>query len=118
MAVYRWNPTAQEISTAKSKKLPLSSFFDAALKAGRVKVSTSIDTCIHRSWASTKFYSDSAGCQIFADMKTLNTLGDWATAHIKKGYGNFFVYTLFTKEQFVKANTKNFLQNIFSNILP
>jgi hypothetical protein len=118
MPVYRWNPTAQEIKNAKSKKLPLSSFFDAALKAGRVKVSTSIDTCIHRSWSSTKFYSDSAGCQIFADLKTLNTLGDWATAHMKKGYGNFFIYTLFTKEQFIKANTQSFIKNIFSNIIP
>jgi hypothetical protein len=118
MAVYRWNPTAQEIKTAKSKKLPLSSFFDDALKAGRVKVSTSIDTCIHRTWSSTKLYSDSAGCQVFADLKTLNTLGDWAVAHQKKGYGNFFVYTLFTKEQFIKANTQISLKSIFSNILP
>jgi hypothetical protein len=104
MAVYRWNPSPQEIKTAKEKKLPLSSFFDAALKAGRVKVSTSTDTCIHRSWSSTNFYSDSAGCQIFANLKTLDTLGIWANDHIKKGYGNFFVYTLFTKEQFLNAN--------------
>ena len=118
MPVYRWNPTAQEIKTAKQKKLPLSSFFDTALKAGRVKISTSIDTCIHRTWSDKKLYADSAGCQVFADLKSLNTLGDWTTAHINKKYGNLFIYTLFTKEQFIKANSKSgiasFLQNIFT----
>ena len=118
MPVYRWNPTAQEIQTAKQKKLPLSSFFDTALKSGKVKVSTSNDTCIHRAWSKTKLHSDSAGCQIFADTKQLETLGTWATAHIKKGYGNLFIYTLFTKEQFLKANTKSTFQSIISQFLP
>ena len=35
----------------------------------------------------------------------LNTIGTWADSHIKKKYGNSFIYTLFTKEQFVDANT-------------
>jgi len=116
MPVYRWNPSAQDIKTAKEKKLPLSSFFDAALKAGRVKLSTSADTCIHRAWSSKKLHADSAGCQVFADLNTLETLGVWANAHIKKGYGNFFVYTLFTKEQFIKANTQKSVLNIISNL--
>lgn len=116
MPVYRWNPTAQEVATAKQKKLPLSSFFDAALKAGKVKVSTSIDTCIHRAWSSTKLNADSAGCQVFANLSTLETLGGWATAHIKKGYGNFFIYTLFTKEQFLQANTQKSIVNTLNNL--
>jgi hypothetical protein len=116
MPVYRWNPTAQEVATAKQQKLPLSSFFDAALKAGRVKVSTSIDTCIHRAWSSTKLNADSAGCQVFANLSTLETLGGWATAHIKKGYGNLFIYTLFTKEQFLQANNQKSVVNILYNL--
>ena len=114
MPVYRWNPSPQEIKTAKEKKLPLSSFFDAALKAGRVKISTSRDTCIHRSWSSTKLHADSAGCQVFANLKALDTLGVWANDHIKKRYGNFFVYTLFTKDQFIKANSSSPLTNLFN----
>ena len=116
MPVYRWNPTPQEVATAKQKKLSLSSFVDAALKAGRVKVSTSIDTCIHRAWSSTKLNADSAGCQVFANLSTLETLGTWANAHIKKGYGNFFIYTLFTKEQFLQANNQKSVLNKLNNL--
>jgi len=116
MPVYRWNPTAQEVSEAKSRKLPLSTFFDAALKAGRVKVSTSADTCIHRAWSKTKLHADSAGCQVFADLNTLETLGGWANAHIKKGYGNFFVYTLFTKQQFLEANSSTSIKNTINKL--
>jgi hypothetical protein len=116
MPVYRWNPSPQEIKTAKEKKLPLSSFFDAALKAGRVKLSTSPDTCIHRTWSSTKLNADSAGCQVFANLKTLDTLGVWANDHIKKGYGNFFVYTLFTRQQFLDANSTNSIKNTINKL--
>jgi hypothetical protein len=101
--VYRWKPSAQDIKLWKDKKKPLSSSFADAVKNKKVTISTSIDTCIHRAW-SKKLYNDSAGCQILSDLSLLNKLGDWAVAHQKKKYGNLFVYTLFTKEQFLKAN--------------
>lgn len=118
MAVYRWNPTAQEVKEAKQKKIALSSFFDKALKEGRVKVSKSSDTCIHRAWSRNNLYADSAGCQVFSDLDTLNTLGDWATSHINKKYGNFFVYTLFTKEQFLQANLRRDVAGIIRQFFP
>lgn len=104
MAVYRWNPSPQQIDVSRKTKKPLSSFFEEALKTGKVKLSTSRDTCIHRAWSRTTLFADSAGCQVFSDLEALNTLGKWANEHIAKKYGNIFVYTLFTKQQFVDAN--------------
>lgn len=118
MAVYRWTPTSAEIAASK-KGTPLSSFFDAALKAGRVKRSTSPDTCIHRSWSDKNFQADSAGCQIIPDRKQLNSLGDWSKSHISK-YGNNITYTLFTKEQFLKANAEQVpvINNLWNWLIP
>lgn len=104
MTVYRWMPTAEEIAAWRKQKKPLSTAFEEAVKAGKVKISKSPDTCIHRAWSTTKFYNDSAGCQILSDYKTLNELGNWAKSHIDKKYGNVFMYTLFTKQQFIDAN--------------
>lgn len=102
--VYRWSPSVEELKALNAAKKPISEGFEEAKKRGRVKISTSPDTCIHRAWSKDKFYKDSAGCQIIPDYDTLNIIGDWAEAHIKKKYGNIFVYTLFTKDQFVSAN--------------
>lgn len=118
MPVYRWNPTAEQIKLAKQKRIPLSSFFDDAVKKGRVIISKSSDTCIHRAWSRTNLYGDSAGCQVFSELEALNTLGSWATAHINKKYGNLFIYTLFTKEQFLKANKSRNLQAILRQFIP
>lgn len=113
MVVYRWNPTPEQVLLSKKTKKPLSSFFEEALKTGKVKLSTSRDTCIHRAWSRTSLFADSAGCQIFSDLDALNTLGTWATEHINKKYGNIFVYTLFTKKQFVDANSRTGIFGVF-----
>jgi hypothetical protein len=102
--VYRWNPSVEEVTALRKAKKPLSQGFADAVKARKVKISTSPDTCIHRAWSKDKLYNDSAGCQIIPDYVSLNQLGTWAEAHIKKKYGNVFIYTLFTKEQFIAAN--------------
>jgi hypothetical protein len=104
MRVYRWKPSAQDIKLWKENKRPLSASFQDAVKSNKVTLSLSIDTCIHRAWSKTKFTNDSAGCQIVSDYESLNKLGRWAVEHQKKKYGNAFVYTLFTRDQFIKAN--------------
>ncbi len=75
-------------------------------RASNIIDSTSRDTCIHRAFGSGKGVEryDSAGCQVLKDNYVLNTMGDWATDHINKGYSNTFIYTLFTAEQFMRAN--------------
>lgn len=103
MDVYRYVPTAAEISDWKNKKIPLTKAFQQAVKTGRAILSKSPDTCIHRAYSRDKFFNDSAGCQILSNYDSLKTLGSWAEEHIKKRYGNSFIYTLFTKEQFVAA---------------
>jgi len=102
--VYRWMPTPAQVTAWKQGKQAASAMFEADLKAGKVKRSTSSDTCIHRTWGKEKLLADSAGCQVLTDDATLITLGKWADDHIRKKYGNLFVYTLFTKEQFLAAN--------------
>jgi hypothetical protein len=118
--VYGWRPDAI-VRTTKSQKDWLKShtigsklykgFKDSLTdfknkRPSNIKDSTSRDTCIHRAWSSGVGVasSDSAGCQVLKDNYVLNTLGDWAVAHINKGYTNTFIYTLFTAEQFTKAN--------------
>lgn len=104
--VYRWNPSAAEIKAwNRGKGTPLSALFETAVKNKTVKISTSSDVCIHKTWSKEKLWNDSAGCQVLTDDSTLKTLGKWATEHQKKGYGNVFTYTLFTKQQFIEANT-------------
>jgi hypothetical protein len=112
MDVYRYVPTAKEIADWKANKIPLSSVFNAAVKPDangktRAILSKSPDTCIHRAYSKNKFYNDSAGCQILTNYDSLKKLGTWANEHIAKKYGNSFIYTLFTKEQFVTANKTN-----------
>jgi len=103
--VYRWTPSPSQIAEWKGGKgTPLSAHFEQDVKDGRVAISTSSDTCIHRTWGKEKLWNDSAGCQVITDDDTLRTLGQWASDHIKKQYGNAFTYTLFTKEQFLNAN--------------
>lgn len=105
--VYGWKASEADIKAWDGGKgRPLSALFEQAVKEGKVKLSTSSDTCIHRTWSSKKLWNDSAGCQVIADEGTLKELGVWAVDHQKKGYGKTFTYTLFTKEQFLKANKK------------
>jgi hypothetical protein len=47
----------QLVDTDPSESAEWRASFDAALKAGKVKVSTSKDTCIHRAWSKTKLHS-------------------------------------------------------------
>jgi len=101
--VYRWLPTTEEKNMISSGKLPAASLFDKALKEGKVKTSTSPDTCIHRSW-NKRFWGDSAGCQIYADLNALTKVGVFANEHISKKYQNIFTYTLFSLQQFMSAN--------------
>jgi hypothetical protein len=110
--VYRYLPEQPVIDAwKKTGKPPLSAGFQPELnklkqgRPSRVKLSDSTDTCIHRSWGKTRFTNDSAGCQITPEYDVLNRLGTWAEEHIKKRYGNAFTYTVFTKEQFIEANT-------------
>ncbi len=107
MKVYRWSPSEEEIKQAKARKSPLSAEFEFAKLNGKVKISLSSDTLIHRSWGTNKYYRDSAGCQVFADNRSLRTLESWAKQHIKMYKENSFVYTLFSKSQFVDANVQN-----------
>jgi hypothetical protein len=103
--VYRWMPNAQDIKDwNKGKGKPLSASFAQAFREGRVKQSTSSDTMIHKTWAKEKLFADSAGCQVMTDDNTLRTLGQWANEHRSMKYPNLFTYTLFTKDQFVRAN--------------
>jgi hypothetical protein len=105
--VYRWNPSKEEIAAwNRGKGTPLSSLFENAVKSKKVKISTSNDVCIHKTWSKEKLWNDSAGCQVLTNDNTLKTLGQWAIDHQKKKYGNSFIYTLFTKEQFISANTR------------
>lgn len=101
--VYRWTPTADEKKLIESEELPTASLFEKAVREGRAKSSTSPDTCIHRSW-NTQLWGDSAGCQLVSNLEKLNKIGDFASDHISKGYGNVFIYTVFSKEQFLNAN--------------
>lgn len=105
VTVWRWKPTQAEIKRWNGGKgVPISDLFESAVKTGLAKTSTSSDTCIHRAWSKEKLWADSAGCQVLTDDESLRTLGKWANAHINKKYKNIFTYTLFTAEQFVKAN--------------
>lgn len=114
MKVYRWMPSSQEIKAwNKGKGTPLSSLFEKAVREKKVKISTSTDTCIHRTWSKNKLWNDSAGCQVLTDDNTLRMLGTLAVRHQKKGYGNSFTYTLFTKEQFMAANSGGGILNMF-----
>lgn len=107
--VYRWNPSASDIKAWNDGKgKPLSTLFDLALKNKKVTISTSSDTCIHRTWAKQQLWNDSAGCQVLTDDSTLRTLGKWAVEHQRKKFGNSFIYTLFTKQQFITANQSPF----------
>lgn len=108
MDVYRWIPSSADIAAWKKGQKGLSASFEDAVKSGRVTLSKSPDTCIHRAWNSEKLINDSAGCQVLTDMKTLSELGTWSEKHINKKYGNSFIYTLFTKQQFVEANEPDF----------
>jgi hypothetical protein len=86
--VYRWMP----------------SYSGDLFNISKAKLSKSSDTLIHRSWATEKFYKDSAGCQVFKNNSTLIELKNWAKNHIKKYKINSFTYTLLTSNQFVSAN--------------
>lgn len=124
--VYRWKPTTTEINLWRQKKQPLSANFERELSTARrnnflnspVFLSTSRDTCIHKAWGTT-LSTDSAGCQVIHpnDLPTFRTICSWAQQHLNKKYGNSFTYTLFTKEQFVAANsdTKSVF-SLFKNI--
>ena len=104
ISVYRWTPTKAQIADAKKNKTALSAEFELDKKSGKVKLGTSIDTLIHRSWTSTNLYKDSAGCQVFANNGALNKMYSWAKKHYSIYKTNDFVYTLLTKEQFSAAN--------------
>lgn len=104
--VYRWNASMADVKSYKDGKKPLSSSFDAALKSGAIIKSFSSDVCIHRAFDKSRFWADSAGCQILTDYDSLNTLGTWADEHRAKGYPNSFIFTLFNKSQFLSANGK------------
>ena len=101
--VYRWPPSADDKKLIQSGKFPSASLFDKAYNEGKVKSSTSPDVCIHKAW-NTRFWGDSAGCQIYSDVSLLNEIGKFAQDHIAKKYGNMFMYTVFTKKQFIQAN--------------
>ena len=104
--VYRWKPSNDDIKEwNKGKGKPLSASFAQALKDGKVRLSTSTDTMIHKTWGKEKLFGDSAGCQVMTDDSSLIRLGQWADNHRSMKYPNLFTYTLFTKEQFIKANT-------------
>jgi hypothetical protein len=77
-------------------------------RASNIIDSTSRDTCIHRAFGRGQGVEryDSAGCQVLKDNLVLNTMGDWALEHLNKKYSNTFIYTLFTGEQFINANSK------------
>jgi hypothetical protein len=121
ISVYRWRPTKQQIADSKINNTPLSLQFELAKKAGQVKIGTSIDTLIHRSWSPKNLYKDSAGCQVFANNGALNTLYSWAKKHYSIFKTNNFVYTLLTKEQFSEANnlkdypTLSVIERIYQN---
>lgn len=90
--VYRWN------ASYKGEK------FDPS----KAKLSQSSDTLIHRSWASNRFFKDSAGCQVFKNNNLLLDLKSWAKTHIKAYKINSFTYTLLSKDQFVSGNKKDY----------
>jgi len=116
--VYRWTPTSKDIENTK-KGIPLANRFEQLVKSKskEITVSKSSDVCIHRSWDDEKFYKDSAGCQILTNRDALNTIGDWADEHKRKKYGNIFQYTLFSKQQFISANsTLNPIFNLFKKL--
>ena len=115
--VYRWSPTDKEIKEARARKTPLSAEFEFAKMNGKVKISTSPDTLIHRSWGLNRYYKDSAGCQVFADNRTLRTLASWAKEHIKLYKENSFVYTLFNKDEFINANAESKKTSLIDSIL-
>jgi hypothetical protein len=114
--VYRWMPSKEAVAAWKNGSgRPLSELFDAAVREGKVKISDSSNTCIHKAWSTKKLYSDSAGCQVVTDEKALIKLGAWANDHLKKLYRNTFYYTLFTAEQFVQANRGYNYRPIYTN---
>lgn len=102
----RWAANESEKNLIRSKKPPIDSLFTKAKQEGRTKNSDVTDACIHKSWAKSAFWNDSAGCQILLDDDTLSKLGTFASEHIKeKKYGDLFTYTLFSLDQFMQANT-------------
>lgn len=104
ISVYRWRPSKAQIIAAQKNKTPLSAAFEKDKAEGKIKISSSIDTLIHRSWNPKNLYKDSAGCQVFANNGALDTMYGWAQKHISIFKKNDFVYTLLTKEQFLEAN--------------
>ena len=104
--VYRWNASAADVTLYKTRKVPLSSRFAEDVRQGRIIKDSSADVCIHKATKSQFLYQDSAGCQVLKDYGALNILGDWAVDMRNKGFPNVIIYTLFSKEQFLRANTK------------
>lgn len=111
--VYRWQPTQAQVNDALARKTTLGKEFELAKINGKVKLGTSPDTLIHRTWRTSGLVNESAGCQVFADNGALITLSNWAKLHIKLYKNNSFVYTLLSKEEFTKSNeTSKFSYNI------
>lgn len=106
--VYRWSPTKSQINIAKSSGKSLSADFEMAKNNGQAKLSTSLDTLIHRTWRTSNLVNESAGCQVFANNGALITLAQWANIHIKSKYDPNFVYTLLSKDDFLAANKNQF----------
>ena len=115
--VYRWTPSAKQISLSKNNQLALSNAFESMKDLGQVKISDSLSVLIHRSWSPKNLYKDSAGCQVFADNGALTKLTKWASEHIKIYGKNSFAYTLLTKEQFTMSNPSFTTSNTIFDLL-
>jgi hypothetical protein len=98
--VYRWNQKKPGEQFDKSKAM----------------LSDSSSTLIHRSWATTRFSSDSAGCQVFKNNGLLRDIDNWAITHnSQKNYPKQYTYTLLSKNEFVNANTQTKQSSFWDN---
>lgn len=117
--IQRW-----KISDDDNKKLFLleqttRQTYEEALNSGRIRNSKSFlgDISDNREELSILFGSNeklsyqeiqlnrNLGNIYIPDWKVVNTLGEWANAHINKAYLNIFTYTIFTRQQFLEANS-------------
>jgi hypothetical protein len=103
--IQRWNLTKKDAEQVFSDEFTSYTIFNNALKEGRIKKSESNknELSIVRA-ISEKYWANNQAKILVNDVRVLNNLWNYAKEHIDKKYGNIFMYTVFTREQFLIAN--------------
>lgn len=103
--IQRWNLNKEDIQQLFDNSITSTTVFDNALKKGRIRNSESeIGELSIMRVANQNYWSNNKGRIYINDTRVLGKIGVFAKEHIEKKYGNVFMYTVFTREQFLIAN--------------